>query len=107
MAVTFGGDAVHAAGSSSRRRTPQGEATATGTSGCWPVAGAEPQLRRGGRSNVVEPEEGGAQHNAAPEFVANPGGPDQGRDLELTAWPDGRFEVFNSRTEKTKHYSAR
>ena len=28
-------------------------------------------------------------------------------DLELTARPDGSFEILNSRTQKTKNYSAR
>jgi competence protein ComEC len=51
-------------------------------------------------------EEGGAAHNVAAEFVANPDGPDAANDLELTAHPDGSFEVFNSRTQKSKHYPA-
>ena len=52
-------------------------------------------------------EEGGATHNVAAEFIANPDGPDAANYLELTAHPDGSFEVFNSRTQKSKHYSAR
>ncbi len=52
-------------------------------------------------------EEGGAEHNVQAEFIANPGGPDAANYLELTAHPDGSFDVFNSRTEKSKHYSAR
>jgi competence protein ComEC len=52
-------------------------------------------------------EEGGAMHNVAAEFIANPDGPDAANYLELTAHPDGSFEVFNSRTQKSKHYSAR
>ena len=52
-------------------------------------------------------EEGGAEHNVQAEFIANPGGPDAGNYLELTAHPDGSFDVFNSRTQKSKHYSAR
>jgi beta-lactamase superfamily II metal-dependent hydrolase len=52
-------------------------------------------------------EEGGAAHNAAAEFIANPDGPDAAHDLELTAHPDGSFEVFNSRTQKSKLYPAR
>jgi len=52
-------------------------------------------------------EEGGEAHNVAAEFLANVQGPDEGHYLELTAWPDGSFDVFNSRTEKTKHYAAR
>lgn len=51
-------------------------------------------------------EEGGGEHNVAPDFIANPQGPDAGNYLELTAQPDGSFDVFNSRTQKTKHYSA-
>jgi competence protein ComEC len=51
-------------------------------------------------------EEGGAPHNAAAEFIANPDGPDAANYLELTAHPDGSFEVFNSRTQKSKPYSA-
>jgi hypothetical protein len=52
-------------------------------------------------------EEGGAAHNVAAEFIANPDGPDAANDLELTAHPDGSFEVFNSRTQKSKGYPAR
>jgi competence protein ComEC len=52
-------------------------------------------------------EEGGAAHNVAAEFIANPDGPDAANDLELTAHPDGSFEVFNSRTQKSKNYPAR
>jgi len=42
----------------------------------------------------------------APEFIANPEGTDVAHYLELTAWPDGSFDVFNSRTQNAKHYSA-
>jgi competence protein ComEC len=52
-------------------------------------------------------DEGGAAHNVPEEFIANPPGPDAGNYLELTAWPDGNFEVFNSRTGKTKAYPAK
>ncbi|HKW35170.1 MAG TPA: MBL fold metallo-hydrolase [Candidatus Acidoferrum sp.] len=48
--------------------------------------------------------EGGAEHNVADSFIANVSGPDAGHYLKLTAWPDGNFEVFNSRTKQTKHY---
>jgi beta-lactamase superfamily II metal-dependent hydrolase len=51
-------------------------------------------------------EEGGVTHNVASEFIANTQGPDAGNYLELTAWPDGNFEVFNSRTQNTRKYSA-
>ena len=52
-------------------------------------------------------DEGGAAHNVPEEFIANPDGPDAANDLELTAHPDGSFDVFNSRTQKSKHYPAR
>ncbi len=52
-------------------------------------------------------EEGGADHNTGPEFIANPAGSeDTGKYLELTAQKDGSFDVFNSRTQNTKHYPA-
>jgi len=40
------------------------------------------------------------------EFIPNPEGPDAANYLELTAWPDGSLEVFNSRTKNTKRYPA-
>ena len=52
-------------------------------------------------------EEGGAAHNVAAEFIANPDGSDSANGLELTAHPDGSFDVFNVRTQKSKHYPAR
>ncbi len=51
--------------------------------------------------------EGGKDHNAAEEFIANPDGPDAGNYLEVKGNTDGSFSVFNSRTQKTKRYSAR
>ncbi|MGH9511088.1 MAG: ComEC/Rec2 family competence protein [Terriglobales bacterium] len=52
-------------------------------------------------------EEGGAEHNTAAEFIANlSDSPDPGNYLELTAHKNGSFDVFNSRTQKTKHYPA-
>jgi competence protein ComEC len=52
-------------------------------------------------------EEGGPAHNVSASFIANPDGPDAANYLKLTAWPDGRFDVFNSRTQNTKPYAAR
>ena len=50
-------------------------------------------------------DEGGAAHNTEDSFIANPAGPDAGNYLKLSAWPDGNFELFNSRTKQAKHYS--
>ena len=51
--------------------------------------------------------EGGSEHNVAPSFIANISGPDTGNYVKLTAWPDGNFEVFNSRTKQTKRYEVK
>jgi competence protein ComEC len=51
--------------------------------------------------------QGGAEHNVAETFIANPAGPtDAGNYLKLAAWADGSFEVYNSRTQTTKKYAA-
>jgi hypothetical protein len=51
--------------------------------------------------------EGGAAHNVADPFIANPLGPDVGHYLKVTAWVNGNFDVFNPRTKQTKHYEAK
>ncbi len=76
-----------------------------GTPSAWDTIEKSPRLEDLWQLHFSD--EGGAAHNVAPEFIANPEGPDAGNYLELTAWPDGAFEVFNSRTQKTKRYSAR
>jgi hypothetical protein len=48
--------------------------------------------------------EGGVAHNSLEPLVANLAGPDAGNYLKLSIWPDGSLEVFNSRTQTTKHY---
>jgi competence protein ComEC len=51
-------------------------------------------------------KEGGKEHNASDGFIANLAGSDPGNYLKLTAWPDGRFSVYNSRTGEDKQYRA-
>lgn len=58
-------------------------------------------------SNVVGPDrlwqlhyavEGGQQHNVAEKFIANPDEKkDQGKDIRVRAFADGKFEITNSR----------
>jgi len=74
-----------------------------GTPSAWDIIEKSPRLENLWQ---LHSEEGGAVHNVAPEFIANPEGPDAANYLELTAWPDGSFEVFNSRTQKTVRYPA-
>lgn len=73
-----------------------------GTPSAWDIIKKSPRLEDLWQLHFSE--EGGVAHNVAPEFIANPDGPDSANYLELTAWPDGNFEVFNSRTRKTKRY---
>jgi competence protein ComEC len=80
-------------------------ATKGGTPSAWDIIEKSPRLEDLWQLHFSE--EGGAGHNVAPEFIANPDGPDAANYLELTAWPDGSFEVFNSRTQNTKRYSAK
>ena len=75
-----------------------------GTPSAWDIIEQSPRLESLWQLHFSE--EGGTAHNVAPEFIANPEGPDAANYLELAAWPDGSFEVFNSRTQKTKRYPA-
>ncbi|MGA9979701.1 MAG: MBL fold metallo-hydrolase [Candidatus Sulfotelmatobacter sp.] len=76
-----------------------------GTPSVWDIIEKSPRLENLWQLHFSD--EGGAAHNVAAEFIANPEGPDAGNYIELTAWPDGNFDVFNSRTANTKHYPAR
>jgi competence protein ComEC len=52
-------------------------------------------------------DEAGIEHNTAPEYIANPVGPDAANYLKLTVAKGGGFTVFNSRTATNKDYAAR
>jgi beta-lactamase superfamily II metal-dependent hydrolase len=73
-----------------------------GTPSVWDIIEKSPGLEN--LWQVHFSEEGGAAHNVPEEFIANPQGPDAGNYLELIARPSGSFEVFDSRTQKTKKY---
>jgi len=76
-----------------------------GTPSAWDIIEKSPRLEDMWQLHFSD--EGGAAHNVASDFIANPEGPDAANYLQLTAWLDGSFEVFNSRTAKTKRYPAR
>jgi competence protein ComEC len=76
-----------------------------GTPSAWDIIEKSPRLEDLWQLHFSE--EGGAAHNVASEFIANPVGPDAGNYLQLTAWPDGSFSVFNSRTLNSKQYPSR
>ena len=74
-----------------------------GSPSAWEVIEKSPRLENLWQLHFSD--EGGDTHNVAEEFIANPPGPDAANYLELTAWPDGSFEILNSRTHKTNRYS--
>jgi competence protein ComEC len=76
-----------------------------GTPSTWDIIEKSPGLEDLWQLHYSE--EGGAAHDVAPEFIANPQGADAGNYLELIGRADGGFDVFNSRTQKTKKYAAR
>jgi competence protein ComEC len=76
-----------------------------GTPSAWDILKKSPGLEDLWQLHYSD--EGGAAHNVASEFIANPEGPDAANYLKLTAWADGSFEVFNSRTQKSKRYPPR
>lgn len=65
-------------------------------------------------NNVVGPErfwqlhysvEGGAEHNVPEKFIANPDEKkDEGKDIRVRAFRDGKFEVWNSRNSNHVSY---
>jgi competence protein ComEC len=76
-----------------------------GTPSTWDIIEKSPGLENLWQLHFSE--EGGAAHNVAPEFIANPQGTDAGNYLELIGYADAGFDVFNSRTQETKKYPAR
>lgn len=75
-----------------------------GSPSAWDIIETSPRLQDLWQLHYSN--EGGAAHNVAEAFIANVPGPDVGHFLKLTAWKNGSFEVFNSRTQKAKHYDA-
>jgi beta-lactamase superfamily II metal-dependent hydrolase len=75
-----------------------------GTPSTWDIIKKSPHLEDLWQLHFSD--EGGPAHNVANEFIANPEGPDAANYLKLTANEDGSFDVFNSRTQKSKHYAA-
>jgi competence protein ComEC len=74
-----------------------------GTPSTWDIIEKSPGLENLWQLHYSE--EGGAAHNVAPEFIANPQGTDAGNYLELIGRADGSFDVFNPRIHEMRHYS--
>ncbi|MHB1021676.1 MAG: ComEC/Rec2 family competence protein [Acidobacteriaceae bacterium] len=76
-----------------------------GSPGPWDIIESSPGLQDLWQLHYSD--EGGKAHNVADAKIANLPGPDAGNELKLTAYPDGSFDVFNARTQQTKHYPAK
>jgi hypothetical protein len=76
-----------------------------GTPAVWDIIEKSPHLEDLWQLHFSD--EGGSAHNVRSDFIANPQDPDAANYLQLNAFPAGSFEVFNSRTQKTKTYPAR
>ena len=74
-----------------------------GTPSTWDIIEKSPGLENLWQLHYSE--EGGATHNVAAEFIANPQGADAGNYLELIGRADGSFDVFNPRIHEMRHYS--
>jgi competence protein ComEC len=76
-----------------------------GSSSAWEIIKHSPHLEDIWQLHFSV--EGGKDHNAPEEYIANPDGPDAANYLLLNGNSDGSFSIFNSRTQKTKRYSTR
>jgi competence protein ComEC len=74
-----------------------------GTPSTWDIIEKSPGLEDLWQLHYSE--EGGAAHNVAAGFIANPQGTDAGNYLELIGRADGSFDVFNPRIHEMRHYS--
>jgi competence protein ComEC len=76
-----------------------------GSASAWEIVEKSPRLEDLWQLHFANA--GGSSHNVSEAFIANLAGPDAGNYLKLTGWPDGSFEVWNSRTRQTRHYEAK
>jgi competence protein ComEC len=75
-----------------------------GTPSSWDIIHSAPELEDFWQLHYSK--EGGAAHNTPDALIANLQGTDRGNYLKLTVWLDGGMDVFNSRTQDSKHYVA-
>jgi hypothetical protein len=100
LAQSSGQALVHAV--SPRVAIMDNGATKGGSPAVWEVVSKSPGLEDLWQLHYSE--EGGPTHNVAEGRIANLQGPDSGHFLKVTAFEDGRIEVFNSRDGATKAY---
>ncbi len=75
-----------------------------GTPSTWEIIQKSPGLEDLWQLHYSD--EGGPTHNVDEARIANPQGAD-GNSIKVNAFPDGRMEVINGRTEAKKEYAAK
>jgi len=80
--------------------------SAPGLEDLWQLHTAEPPSF-GVRMHMFFMAQRSSVYNVPDSFIANLPGIDTGNYLKVVAWNDGNFDVYNSRTNATKHYPAR
>ena len=78
--------------------------TKGGSPSTWDIIHSTPKLEDFWQLHYSK--EGGEAHNSPDPLIANLLGSDAGNYLKLTVWLDGTLEVFNSRTQASRQYSA-
>ncbi len=78
--------------------------TKGGSPSTWAIIEKSPRLKNLWQLHYSA--EGGAQHNVADVYIANLKGGADGNYIRLSAYPDGKVVVFNSRTQQSKTYPA-
>jgi len=75
-----------------------------GSPSVWDIIEKSPRLEQLWQLHYSD--EGGQKHNVAAPYIANLTGGSDGHYIRLSAYPDGRLVVFNSRTGKSTNYPA-
>ncbi len=73
-----------------------------GSASAWDIVKSSPGLQDIWQLHFADAA--GAEHNAQDPYLANVNEADTGRYLKVTAYADGKFEVFNPRNKFSKNY---
>jgi len=80
---------------------------APGLEDLWQLHTSEPPKSLGARMHIFIFGQDAFVRNVPDPNIANFPGTDAGNYLKVVAWNDGNFDVYNSRSNATKHYPAR
>lgn len=78
--------------------------TKGGSPSVWDIIEKSPRLKN--LWQLHDSAEGGERHNVAAPYIANLKGGMDGNYIRLSAYPDGRLVVYNSRTGQSTNYPA-